>query len=202
MDSYSALKSSIARWIGRSDLTGDVDDAIDLAEARFNRELKHRKMIDIADLTPTDGVVTLPADYLDYLQVTEKATRRRDLSYMSIRERDQLYDTAQAGLSDRFTIINGSLYTYPKAQNNIELIYRAKIPALSDVNTTNWILADAPDLYLRACQLELLSLINEHNTPRYRTLSMLVSGYIDQLNEQSQLSEFSGASIRPDMITP
>jgi hypothetical protein len=36
----------------------------------------------------------------------------------------------------------------PSGSFDAELLYYAKIPALSDSNTTNWLLTESPDLYL------------------------------------------------------
>ena len=46
LTNYSTLKTSIANWLNRSDLTSEIaDDFIKLTEADFNSKLRVRKMI-------------------------------------------------------------------------------------------------------------------------------------------------------------
>ena len=40
---YTELKSSLADWLNRSDLTTVIPDFITLAESQFNREIRNRK---------------------------------------------------------------------------------------------------------------------------------------------------------------
>ena len=46
LNTYSALKTSIANWLNRSDLTSEIsEDFIVLTEKDFNSKLRIRKMI-------------------------------------------------------------------------------------------------------------------------------------------------------------
>ena len=45
LDTFSGLKSSIADWINRDDLTSVVPSFIVLAEATFNRTIRTRDMV-------------------------------------------------------------------------------------------------------------------------------------------------------------
>ena len=49
-----------------------------------------------------------------------------------------------------FTVEAGSIRCYPAlaAGEELEMLYWQDIPALSDSNTSNWLLASRPDLYL------------------------------------------------------
>ena len=44
LDTYTNLKTAIANFLARDDLTSEIDDFIDLTEAEFNRELRIRAM--------------------------------------------------------------------------------------------------------------------------------------------------------------
>ena len=45
LNTYSALKTAIANWLNRSDLTDEIaDDFIKLCEADFNAKLRIRQM--------------------------------------------------------------------------------------------------------------------------------------------------------------
>jgi hypothetical protein len=64
--SYTTLKSTIADYLARSDLTTQIPDFIRLAEERLRRDLRIRQMLKVATATTTadDATVSLPADFL------------------------------------------------------------------------------------------------------------------------------------------
>lgn len=151
---YDDLKDkfteSTLNWMARTFSDDEADEFIDLAEADFNMSLRCREMEAVTDLSPTSNVYTLPTDYLEYKRVVEKASIRRRLDFITEDAVDALYPTRESGLSCNFTIIGGSLYTYPLSSNDVELTYYQKVPALSDSTTTNWLLTRLPNLYLHA----------------------------------------------------
>ena len=59
---YTELKTSIASWLNRDDLTSVIPDFISLAEAGINRDLRHYKMIERADATLDSRYVQMPTD--------------------------------------------------------------------------------------------------------------------------------------------
>ena len=48
LDSYTNLKTAIANFLGRDDLTSEIDDFIDLTEADLNRRLRIRAMENVS----------------------------------------------------------------------------------------------------------------------------------------------------------
>ena len=53
--SYSDLKTTIANYLARSDLTSVIPDFIRLAEERLRRDLRTRQMLVVATATTTGG---------------------------------------------------------------------------------------------------------------------------------------------------
>ena len=199
---YAELKTAIADWMDRSDLTSYLGDFITFAEGHLNRNLRHRSMVTSTDLTPSSNVCTLPTDYLHYVRVVELASTRRELKYITPSAVDQLYPSREAGLAWHFTIIGSTLTAYPLSTNDIELTYRQKIPALSDSNTTNWLLTASPELYLRASQMMALEFINENGTPRQQATAVLTQKLIDDLNQESMLGEYYSSGVHVNGPTP
>ena len=79
---YTELKNLVANYLNRDDLSAQIDSFIDLAEAKFNRDLRLRKMLKTVPATPTanDDTVSLPTDYLEMkelhlVQSTKKMLR-------------------------------------------------------------------------------------------------------------------------------
>lgn len=65
--SYSDLKTTVANYLGRSDLTTQIPDFIRLAETRLARELRTRQMLKsaTASMTGGDSKIALPTDFLE-----------------------------------------------------------------------------------------------------------------------------------------
>ena len=66
LNSYSELKTSIANWLNRSDLTSEIaEDFIVLAEKDFNSKLRIRKMISTdSSFSINAETVALPTGFL------------------------------------------------------------------------------------------------------------------------------------------
>src|SRR5215471_14349221 len=63
LDTYANLKTAIINFLDRSDLTGYVDDFIDLAEARHKREILVREMIARSQAPTLGRFLALPTRF-------------------------------------------------------------------------------------------------------------------------------------------
>jgi len=148
ISTFAELKTSIASWLARDDLTSFIPDFITLFEAAANRRLRVRSMETSTTLAPTSGVATLPTDYLLYRRVTWLGSRKIELQYAHPSWLPGAYPLSQSGVPKVFTIEGSSLKVMPISDTNIDFDYYKKIPALSDSATTNWLLTAHPDAYL------------------------------------------------------
>ena len=65
LDSYTNLKTAIANFLARDDLTSEIDDFIDLTEAYFNRRLRIRAMENVDSSFTIDAETeALPTGFL------------------------------------------------------------------------------------------------------------------------------------------
>ena len=62
---YSDLKTTVANYLARSDLTSVIPDFIQLAEYRLQRDLRIRQMLVVATASTTagDSTLGLPTDF-------------------------------------------------------------------------------------------------------------------------------------------
>jgi hypothetical protein len=201
LNTLSAIKTAALDELDRSDLSTYADDFITLAEGHFNRNLRHRKMVATTDLSPATNVYALPTDYLHAIRVVEKRSIRRELQFVTPGYVDQAYPDRASGLPNDYTIVGSNLYVYPYTSNDVELTYYQKIPTLISTDP-NWLLTDNPQLYLRGIQLEALSFINETNTPRFQFITTIMNRLIDEMNEESEMALYNGASMRVRGVTP
>lgn len=166
ISTYSGLKSTIADYLNRADLTSVIPTFISLAEVKFNRELRTREMLTRVSLAPSTEFFNFPADFLEAYSLEfdmDNIGPRAPLSYVSQLEAETLKANKITGDVRYYTITNGQIELIPAPQLavNVILTYYAKIPVLSDTNTTNWLLTDAPDLYLYSSLLEAMPYLKD-----------------------------------------
>jgi hypothetical protein len=76
----------------------------------------------------------------------------------------------------------------------MELVYYQEIPALSDSQTTNWLLTDAPDAYVYGALTQAAPFLGEDE--RLPTWAQLYTSAIQGLNSSSDRAKQSSAGMR------
>jgi hypothetical protein len=195
--SYSNLKTEIADYLGRTDLTSKIPTFVTLAELRLSRDLRTRKMLASATATMTsgDGKVALPADFLEMRNIYTQGNPRMPVTYLSPSAfmRDARAD--ESGLPVFYTVL-GSEFEFapmPDTAYVLEILYFAKPTAMSDSVSSNAFLANYPDALLYASLLEAEPyLIND---ARVATWADLYNRAIQNINSSDQNSEYSGVPL-------
>jgi hypothetical protein len=155
--SYATLKSSIATYLHRDDLTDMIPEFIADAEARIYNDLRITCMEAPFSEETSNGTVSVPAGLLEwkFLSVygaSYQALTRKDVEWIytnfPIRsaEGSPLYFAREGD-----TLIFGP---YPDSTYTISGRYYKRLDALSDSNTTNWFIENAPDLLRHAALCE------------------------------------------------
>lgn len=151
LSTYSELKASVAQWLwrdGEAVTEAAIPDMIRLAESRFNRVIRCADMeaVDTA-LSATDGVATLPTGFRQMKSLRTVAAPDHPITYRPIDQMEALLDTA-TGDPRYWTRVGSELHLWPRVTTTLRMRYREEITALSDSNTSNWLLAKHPDTYL------------------------------------------------------
>jgi len=158
ISTYAELQTAVANWLDRDDLTARIPEFIALAEARYNRELRIRKMETTATDTTVGGTrsYALPTGWLQGRNMQLNTDPITPLEYLTPEMMDRLWAGSTTGKPLTFTIIgdNYLLGPAPDSAYTVELVYYKKFTALSDSATTNDMLTDNPDVYLYASLLE------------------------------------------------
>lgn len=155
--SYSTLQTEIANWLHRSDLTTYIQTFISLGEDRIYRELRVKTMETALSGAISAGVLALPSDYIELKYAYVVDTNSFILQRTTPDALYQRYPDRTAGGSPRFIAREGSNFIfgpYPDSTYTIKGIYYARLTKLSDVNTSNWFITDAPNLLLFAALAE------------------------------------------------
>ena len=158
LDTFAGLKATIADYLNRDDLTTIIPSFITIAEAKFNRKLRTRQMIKRAEGQIETAFFAYPADWLQAKEFQLNTNPIQRLQFVTEAQGDELKSNRYVSVGQPvYYTITGSQLEFiptPDATYSAELTYYAKITALSDSNTSNWLLAYAPDLYLYGALLE------------------------------------------------
>lgn len=144
---YSTLKTEIADYIARNDLSSVVDTFIDLCESEMQRELKLLTFETTGTVTVTAGTGALPTGFTSMRAIYWDDSPDRGLRYVTPAELDRVNASDPARVS-YYTITGSSIKTADDATGTLNLTYMAAFTPLSDVNTTNAILTNHPSAYL------------------------------------------------------
>lgn len=200
ISTFSELKTSIADFLNRDDLTTVIPDFITLAEAQMNRDIRHWQMENRVDGQQTQGdqYMQLPADWIETirLHLTGDGTSLVELISLSAMADKRANAEDQAGKPRFYAHVRGEFELYPTPDENtdFELLYYQKIPALSDSNTTNWLLDYAPDVYLYGSLVHSAPYLQED--ARLAVWAQMYAAAVQNLNNQSERVKNSGTGIR------
>ena len=157
LSTYLELQTSIANWADRDDLTAFIPDFIALTEARFNRTLRLRSMeqSQFADTVGGQSNYALPTNYLQMREFRLNQEPTISLRYVS----PEIFEAWNlgSGMPKFYTIIANEIRIGPTPSGvyEMEMLFWRKFPNLSSTTTTNWMLQNAPDVYLYGSLLEL-----------------------------------------------
>ena len=195
LSTYDELKTSIANWADRDDLTAFIPDFIALAEARFNRELRLRSMEqkDFADTVGGQSNYALPTNYLQMREFRLNQEPTISLRYVSP-EIFEAWNLGQ-GIPKFYTIIANEIRIGPTPAGvyEMEMLFWRKFPALSSTVQANWMISNSPDIYLYGALMEMEPFIqNDERT------ALWAAGYnraIETLQLQDDKDRHSGSAL-------
>ncbi len=158
IDSYTTLQTAVANWLDRDDLTDRIPEFISLAEARFNRDLRIRAMEtkQTASTVAAQRNYALPSGYLQMRNFQVNVTPVRVLEYVTPEIYDRLYGSTANGIPVYYTLLANEIQLgpIPDSVMTLEMTFYKTFDALSPTTTTNWVLTNAPDVYLYAALME------------------------------------------------
>lgn len=203
ISTYAELQTAVANWIARDDLTSRIPEFITLTEAKFNRDLQCVQMetrstatVDLSSAEPE--FIALPGNFqaMKSLRLSG-VTGKPHLEYMSsVQINEYRYSVGNTtGQPYAFTVFGTEieLCPTPDLAYTLEMIYRADIPALSVSNTSNWLLALAPDAYLYGALLEAAPYMQDDN--RIEVWGNAFQGVLASLNRLSMTKKFNASPM-------
>jgi len=193
--SYATLKTAVADYLARDDLTTFVPNFIQNAENKLYRTLNLRNEETALNVTISSGVAAVPSDFkaLKYAYVDQSPVTL--LQFVSPEEVYNDYPFRAGAVVPNVIsreLSNFIFGPYPAAYT-IKGIYYAKLSALSDSNTTNWYTTNAPELLLYGALLESAPFIGADE--RMATWGQLYQSCLETVKQENTAAEYSMGSL-------
>tara|TARA_R110001632_G_C11152597_1_gene397546 strand:+ start:30 stop:635 length:606 start_codon:yes stop_codon:yes gene_type:complete len=187
---YDDLKNSIASWLNRDDLTPVIPDFISLAEAQIARDIRHWRQEKRVTTSVNEQYENLPIDWLEMTQIQlTSGGRLQSISAAEMQDRKELSQTSGKPKYYRLTSDQIELYPVPDAPYEAAMQYYARIPALTDADSPNWILTNYPDVYLYGSLIHAAPyLLDDNRVSVWASFYSAASQALNQDNENSRVS--------------
>lgn len=191
---YSTLQSAIGDYLNRADLTSQIPMFIQFVEADLNTRLRSREMVVRATTTNDEEFVELPPDFLQALNL-QIVGGKTPLRYVTLDEADQIKAAQIYTQVIAYTLVDDAIELVPAPADNvqIEMVYYQCIPALSDTNTTNWLLSKSPDVYLFGALVHAAPFLMDDQ--RINTFASFYTQRVEALNLDSDRAVHSGSPL-------
>ena len=201
--SYANLKTNIASYLARTDLTEQIPMFISLAEKRLNRDLRLRQTLQQSTYSMDSGfTVPTPADYLEMQDLHLDANPIIPLTFQTV---SQFYrrngGSNQQGVPVNYTLVadNFVLAPQPTGATTVNMTYY-KIPApMSDTVPSNEYLEVCPDLLLYASLAESAPFLMDD--PRLATWDGMYQTGLASITKSDEQSTFPAQPLAVQLTT-
>lgn len=202
ISTYAELQTSIANFLARTDLTAQIPNFIQLAEARMSRELETRSQEKRAQATLTSGkeYISLPVDLREIREVKLNTSPLTVLTYKSPTQMDIDHPTQGQSKPLSYSIIGDELKLRPVPDTSYtaEIVYVGDIVPLSNTNTTNNILTRHPDAYLSGSLVEAYTYLMDET--RAQVYDTKFSRAITEIRTDEDRAQYGTGQLRIQSI--
>lgn len=186
---YGELKTAVASWLDRSDLTSLIPDFVALAEAELRTDVRCQAMEQTASGTLSGSTLAHPTRYLEARRLTVGGKVYRYVSpevYAAAVDNSSTQRIFTA-IGQEFSILgasSGDAYT---------LVYYQAFAALSADGDTNWLLTNHPGVYLYAACLQGAQFLQDPVIEQRFTA--LYQSAVGRLVSREKASAVSGSAL-------
>jgi hypothetical protein len=200
---YGELKSAIANWAERDDLTSRIPEFVALAQDRIAMDLRVRAMETSADVTISAQTAALPTGFLG----VRRFVLDNDASRLTYLNPEQFWMRGIArteGTPKAFTIEGENFVfgPYPASGSHTgKLFYWARFTDLSADEDTNWLFSNARGMLLYGSLMELaMYLEDDEAAARWGRLYEDSKARVMKSDRRDRFPV--GASVRSEVPTP
>lgn len=166
---YGELKSAVANWLNQGNLTTYIPDLIRLGEQRIyfggadplpSQPLRVPAMQAQSTGTISSSTIAFPTRFVEPIRLAASSGGETwTLDYASPAEYSA--KSGSSGLPTVYTYLNNSIVTAGTGAASYILDYYQSFALLSSDSDTNWLLTNAPGVYLYAALVESVSFIKD-----------------------------------------
>lgn len=198
MTDYATLKAQIADWANRADWSDALlAGFVQMAEEKFNQELRVDRMIAFVEGYMTGRCAALPDDWLlmDFVQVQNSVGQTGFLP-ARYKSRDEFFNLTDKNSFMYYTLEGRTMFFggSPTPESvAYKVWYYAEVPVFSDTQDS-WVYTKYPSLYLYAALMHSdLYAVGEET--KAANLKQLVEGQIQKLNAAHLAAKTSGSRV-------
>ena len=190
------LKDWVADEVDRdlADITDRMDKWIQMAEARFNRDIRCPDMEATVSWATSSENTSLPADYLAMRAIYEHGSPDMPLRATSPSSVRQEYD-GTPGVPEAYMLVSGGirLVPPPDGQYLLTMDYYARIEGLSVSSPSNWLLEKHPDVYVTGVLFQYYRWSKDRDSAL--DANALCEGIIQKINGAAVLDRYGAGPI-------
>jgi len=203
ISTYTELKSTIANWLNRSDLTSEIsDDFIKLVEADFNAKLRIRQMEQIDTITINSETVTVPTGFIAVRSFyILSGNTKYHLNYITPANLFSTKGGSTTGMPRVYTIEsdNGTeqfrFAPSPDTTYTGYLQYYKAFTALSSTNASNYILDKHPSIYLYGSLFHASNFVGGIDANQVQTWTAMYQAALLRCENNDLQDSFGGAPV-------
>jgi len=200
LSTYTELKSTIANWLNRSDLTSEIaEDFIVLAEADFNSKLRIRQMHSQTTITIDAETESTPTGFLQVRDFYILSNNDKyAMNYLSPAQMDSIKGTSMSGLPVAYTILGSTFRFTPRPADSYSgiLNFYKKFDALTATNQTNYILTDHPAIYLYGSLFHASNFLGGIDPNQSQQWSQMYQTALERAELNDREDQFSGSPLQ------
>lgn len=200
--SYSDLKTQVANYLARQDLTDKIPTFIELAEIRLNRDLRLRQTLQNSIYTMVARTKEVPAPK-DFLEMKDQHLNTQPITNLGFQSTSSFFRNGLVntiGKPKFYTQVSQN-FTYaptPDSDYEVEMTYYKKPTLMSDTNPSNEYLIYAPDLLLYAALAEAAPYLMDD--ARLATWQLLYDRGLASLTKSNEESEYPAQPLAVQLI--
>ena len=195
---YAELKTNIAEFLNRDDLASISSTFISLAEDDLNLRLRHWRQEKRSTAEIDTQYSAIPADMLEIIRFYTTSGDTRPLELISQAEMlDRKFRNLNTSGQPAYNALTAGeieVYPVPDGTYTSELYYYSRIPALSDSNTSNWVLDYYSSAYLYGSLIHSAPYLKDD--ARIQVWAALYQSAIDAINTEGEKAKYGGSGRR------
>lgn len=216
LNTYGAIKTAVADWaytggsvtstLVGTDFWPQMQSMMYYGDGKDIPPLRIRAMVSTGTLTPdSNGAITITSGvasgWLEFIELVPTYNYAYALDYMEPWSFRKQVDALSSSVAPQwiYTVEGGTLYVAPKNTGTITAAWYQKFTALSSDSDTDWIVTNAPQVYLNGCLMLACAYADDEREAQFRAkFAAGIKGL--NMNDQAQRASGSRPVARPRAV--